>query len=195
MGLDLTELDPPSGASVWYRLGLTHLLGLEPDPLKRDPLSDGHSFPDLPEPWLKISKEHTAPCATLWTYWQLACDLGDEASPPRTQLFQKIVNALGWSPSDIVFWPAADYRATGLHLRSKCFWAGLALFQPVYVFIFGHPAFSRLFPQKEGRQYGLFIQDQIKYIFLPGPEDMLPDQKQAKSFVWNTLKDIQLKSR
>ncbi|MCF8109596.1 MAG: hypothetical protein K9J81_11470 [Desulfohalobiaceae bacterium] len=194
MGLDLSELDLPPVLHAWYRLGLTALLEAKPPETETGQARGTGTCADLPQPWRSIAQEHPAPCATLWTYWQLAGDLGSKASPERTLLFRNIRKALGWPQADIVFWPPAELRASGLHFRSEYFWQGLAVFEPRFVLIFGRPAFKRLFPRTGDRRYGEFIQDHISYIFLPGPEDMLPDQKEAKRVVWNTLKTIQLPS-
>ena len=194
MGLDLSELDIPPALRVWHRLGLTLFLEAKSPEAEDGQAYGTGSCAGLPELWRRIVQEHPAPCATLWTYWQLTSDLGSEASSDRIQLFRNIRKALGWASTDIVFWPLAEQRASGLHCRSECFWQGLAVFDPRFVLIFGRQAFKRLFPSTEERRYGQFIQDHISYIFLPGPEDMLPDQKEAKRLVWNTLKAIQLPS-
>lgn len=194
MGLDLSELDTPPALRVWHRLGLTLFLEAKPPEAEAGQAGRPGTCADLPQPWRGIAQEHPGPSATLWTYWQLAGDLDSEAASERTLLFRNICTALGWPQADIVFWPPAELRSSGLHFRSECFWQGLAVFEPRFVLIFGRPAFTRLFPHAGEPRYGEFHQDHVTYIFLPGPEDMLPDQKEAKRVVWNTLKAIQLPS-
>ena len=194
MGLDLKGVDLPLGLNVWYALGLSHVLGSGsvPYPSGSFETSNLSRTSGFPEPWSRILQQYHPPCATVWTYWQLPCDLATKHPSPRKQLFRNIRTSLGWPETEVVFWPVSAEGPQRLQARTDLFWQGMAHFQPRYVILFGWRVFRELFPRMEGSKYGLFKHSQITYIFLPGPEDMLPDQKQAKNFVWTTLKAITL---
>lgn len=194
MGLDLKELELSQDLIRWYAFGLHYLLqDSTKQGLSRSEHSKGFASatePDFPEPWRQIVKQQQHPCATIWTYWQLPIDCGPKSSEERKTLFRNIIHALGWNPEDYVLWPMSRETQGSLEAKTDCFWRGLPFFRPQYVLCFGRQTFGALFPQKTGTGFGLFNLDQITYIYLPGPEDMLPDQKQAKNLVWNLLKNL-----
>lgn len=194
MGLDLKDVDLPPSMNVWHALGLSYVLSPGPGSRsnRKSPEPCQSPVPEFPEPWSRILDQASLPCATVWTYWHLPLDLFSDPPTARKRLFQNIRTSLGWPETEVVFWPLSAEVQNRLQPRTDFFRRGLAHIQPRYVLLFGVPALRELFPQKDRSNYGLFIDHQITYIFLPGPEDMLPDQKQAKNYVWTTLKTITL---
>jgi len=127
------------------------------------------------------------PC--LWTYWELGLDLGSGHSIERRRLFSDIVQALGWPSGSLVFWPMSQADERGLTLRDDCFWEGVRLVQPHSIVCFGEQAFQALFPDRPCR-YGWFDLKECSCLFIPGPADMLPDNRQAKQIVWQALREL-----
>ena len=191
MGLDLKVLDLNPGLKGWYSSGLRFLLRPERDHGEPGdaPLEASSAETPFPEPWSRIYNSRSCRCTSVWTYWQLPIDLGPQASVERKRLFQNIVSALNWPQEHLVFWPLSAIKSEGLLPRTDLFLQGILLMKPLYILCFGDQAFASLFPENS-KEYGLFKLDQINYIYLPGPEDMLPDNKQAKRIVWSTLKNL-----
>lgn len=178
MGLDLGAVDIALPLKGWQHNGLRFVLG--------KPKSQA---PVFPEPWAGIISTQQARCTTVWTYWQLPLDLGPAPSAARNRLFQNMITALNWPREHLVFWPLCTAEEGTLKARTELFWQGVRRFNPLYLICFGNQAFDLIAPGNS-REFGLFKTGQIDYVFLPGPEDMLPDNKQAKRIVWNTLRQL-----
>ncbi|MCF8104258.1 MAG: hypothetical protein K9K64_02135 [Desulfohalobiaceae bacterium] len=191
MGLDLKDVDLEPGLKGWYRSGLCYFFRSQnPQDKPGASVPQSPSAAAFPEPWSRIFNSRKAECTSVWTYWQLPLDLGPQPSAERKRLFQKIVSALNWPPEHLVFWPLSAFHPPDLLSRTDLFRQGIQLLKPLYVLVFGDQAIEALFPGDKRTAYGLFKMDQIDYIFLPGAEDMLPDNKNAKRIVWNTLKKL-----
>lgn len=176
-------------------------LGAEPDISQSGPVTQpdepiGYSHMDKPteaEPeWsgpFAVALERRKPVTrVLWTYWELALDFGDEPSPARRMLCASILKHL---PCKEVtsFWPLSERQGTTMVARPGLFWQGLRMFGASHVLCFGRRASMTLFPDRP-YAHGLMRHGQLNVIILPGFEDMLPDNRQAKALAWELLKDL-----
>ena len=75
---------------------------------------------------------------------------------------------------------------TGPAPRIDLFWDGVKESGADTVVCFGHRAFAHLFPDRDFDTAAFFL-DGFTIQPLPGPEDMLPDNRDAKAIVWNRL--------
>jgi hypothetical protein len=184
MGLDLTDLNLQEPLRSWYRSGLRYLL----PPVERQGSPEAGSTP-LPEPWHSLSAQLDPPHPHVWTYWELALDLSGHGDPERFRLFRRILQSLQWPEENVIFWPPAHIEQGELVLRADIFWQGVEWIRPGHVTCFGREAFRRLFPDRAGR-YGSFRAGNHTLVYLPGPEDMLPDNRRAKQLVWRILRTL-----
>jgi hypothetical protein len=143
----------------------------------------------LPEPWRSLSATVEPPHPHLWTYWDLARDLDAEAESDRSRLFRRILHSLQWPEKSVIFWPPSCFEQGELVLRADIFWQGVEWIQPRYIVCFGREAFRGLFPDRADK-YGSFQADALTVVHLPGPGDMLPDNRKAKQLVWQFLKSL-----
>lgn len=191
MGLDYQSLELPAALRAWYKSGLRHVLY---DFCSRISAQESKQRPDskheqiyFPEPWHSIWTNMQRCSATLlWTYYELGPDLQHQGTNQRTELFSRICTHLDLGREMIVFWPMAQQTAQGVQPRQDIFWQGVHLINPVYLLIFGQKAMQLLFPGLASC-FGSYSQAGFQLIYLPGPEQMLPDNRQAKSYVWRML--------
>lgn len=191
MGTDYTNLDLPLQQRNWRKCGLRFLIA---PPGSQEPQKQGtEQQPDFapPEPWLSQWNRLAArPCPLLWSYFELGPDLLTSGPCQRLALFSKICASLKIPQEWIVFWPLAENTAQGLKPRLDIFWQGVDWIQPAYLVIFGQQA-MRLLYSEQTREYGLYLQFSPAVLYLPGPADMLPDNRPAKSYVWQMLLKLQ----
>jgi len=195
--LDFKDVDLHETWRAFYACGLTCLLQpavneagataeVKEEAATNDTASAETSFP---QPWQRIYQAQKGPVPCVWTYWELARDLTESFSPERRKLFKSIVQALAWPSGRIVFWPLSQEVEGGLIPRTDCFWSGLRAFAPKYLVCFGLEAFATLFPDQPNR-YGRFSTDGLTVVYIPGPSEMLPDNRAAKQVVWKGLTDL-----
>lgn len=140
-----------------------------------------------------LSKQPT-PIFSVWTYWEFPLDLTENASVERKSLwanmYKAIVQPQNWGRDSVVFWGLSHSENGNLVADTTLFQAGLRYLMPVYIFCFGQKAFSALFPDKLYAE-GTFLYGRYALVSLPGPEKMLPDNREIKGKVWKTLLDYQ----
>ena len=195
MGLDLAELNLPARLRAWYASGLRYIFApaskCAPEPEGERPAAKtaSASEPLFPSPWQEIFAACRPPHPHVWTYWKLCLDLGPEAGQDRSTLFSNILASLQWPRENVVFWPLSRSSPSGIVAEPEPFWKGIKLLCPRYILCFGLDAFQALFPDRRA-EYGSFASGRAKVLFLPGPDDMLPDNRQAKGLVWHALQTL-----
>lgn len=199
MGLDLAALNLTPGQRLWHQAGLRYLFSDRhsdsPDSAGQSPLSPMASGEAgvFPEPWHSLWPRISKPCPTVWTYGALTDDLNDQdCSPQRRQLFKNILKSLGWPRGSVAFWPFAIRSGSQLQPFPDVFWQGLAEMAPRYLLCFGEAALEALCPQRP-ETGARFMLGQTTVIPLPEPDQLLPDNRDLKRVVWNTLSSIALK--
>ncbi|MFO7802241.1 MAG: hypothetical protein R6V55_08115 [Desulfovermiculus sp.] len=200
MGLDLRELTIPMRTLGLYQAGLCYLLDspgqrvhppTSPEPADKSAESKpvpqpGESSP-FPTPWADLWVKLHPPYAMVWTYWQLAEDLGGSPDAQRRQLFRTILSKLGWPRGSVAFWPLSAYDGHDHHLRLDLFWSGVQAIQAQIVVVFGTPAFQALFSQTRPSFGFTTTRSGLQVVHVPGPDDMLPDKREMKNLAWNML--------
>lgn len=149
-----------------------------------------------PAPWDAFLAKVPGTGRVIFTYLELGQDLAGQASDARRGLFRDIVGGLrakaGWPAGAAAFWPlAAPGPGGGLTVDRVLFWRGVERLGPAAVCLFGRPAWEALFP---GRRFvlGPLREGGWSLLVLPGPDDMLPDNRSAKSLAWNLLRSLDL---
>ena len=196
MGLDLHELDIPMYRLGLYQAGVRYMLpgrDTDRDNEPQDPSSgqtavappvSEHQFPS---PWSELWTRLVPPYTMVWTYWQFTEDLGSQPDPQRRQLFRTILTKLGWPRGSVAFWPLSAYDSRGHHPRLDLFWDGVQALQAQVVVVFGLPAYQTLFPEQTSTFGFTTTRDGLQIVHVPGPEDMLPDNREMKNLAWNML--------
>lgn len=197
MGLDLREISIPRHSLALYQAGIRYLFPVErqscaPEagvsPLEhKEPEYPSFQEQGYPLPWAAVWKRLSPPYAMIWTYWQLSEDLGPAADTQRTQLFKTILSKLCWPKGSVAFWPLSRFENHTHTPRLDMFWAGVQAVQAQLVVVFGAQAFRVLFPNKEIRFGFTNTPGGLQIVHVPGPEDMLPDNREMKNLAWNML--------
>lgn len=143
--------------------------------------------PELPPAYAAHLNRTTIPSFTLWTYWEFGEDLLGSPDPHRQALWRGMLKALhdrlGWPRGSIAFWPLTMIRDGNATPDLELFMYGVRRIKPVYLFCFGRKAFEVLLPNREYAA-GRYTRDHLSIQVLPGPEEMLPDNKEAKGAAW-----------
>ena len=197
MGLDLHELNIPLHRLGLYQAGVRHLLPEQeqnpghkprarPAEVNADlPATGGRHFPP---PWSELWARLHPPYTMVWTYWQLPEDLGDHPDPERRQLFRTILAKLGWPRGSVAFWPLSSYApGRGHSPRPDLFWIGVQSVEAQLVVVFGLQAFRTLFADQRASFGFTTTREGLQIVHVPGPEDMLPDNREMKNLAWNML--------
>ena len=142
---------------------------------------------EIPAPFQALLNRTAIPSFTLWTYWEFGSDIQGEPDPGRQRLWRDMLKALHdrlrWPRGSIAFWPMSTIRDGRIVADLDLFMYGVRRIMPVYVFCFGKQAFQSFFP---GREYsvGRYTRGTLSIQVLPGPEEMLPDNKAVKGAAW-----------
>lgn len=195
MGLDPAQLKIHPQWLPFYRSGLRYIL--RPGSGKADsPEQDSGSAPAREE-LLRRLEELSPPYSVLITYWSLCLDLTgsrmNEQGRQRRELFARMLSGLAWPEGEYVFWPLSLCPDLNVVADAELFRQGFRTIQPRYVLLFGEKAARTVFPHREPGSLG-GESEGVTYLFLPDPEEMLPDNRRAKNRVWNELKSLPIAS-
>lgn len=153
-------------------------------PKKTAPPPAGPQFP-----WEEFRPKLHTPSRTVWTYWDLGDDFGENPSAERRKLFAAIIKNLHWPAGSITFWPVSAQHRGFLLPHPGSFWRGVREAEAQTVFCFGERAFQALFPGQDFTP-GIRQKNGMNVYVLPGPNAMLAGDKQAKLVAWNGLKSF-----
>jgi len=197
MGLDLHELNIPLRCLALYQAGINYLMPdwdhrawpqQDTQAIKEAvPVHEVHPDQGFPPPWSRIWTMLHPPYTMVWTYWQLSEDLGPAPCLQRQQLFKAILTKLGWPRGSVAFWPLSAFDGQTHTPHLDLFWSGVQALQAGLVVIFGVQAFQTLFPEKDLRLGFSSTQGGLQVVHVPGPDDMLPDNREMKNLTWNML--------
>jgi hypothetical protein len=197
MGLDLHEINIPWQYVPLYQAGIDYLFSLQTDNLseENDIVSLDYSTRDIkkglqnsyPPLWSQLWKNLSPPYTMVWTYWQLSEDLGPAPDCQRTQLMKTILAKLCWPRGSVAFWPLSTFDGLQHFSQLDVFWSGVQELQAQLVIVFGALAFQALFPDKTPRFGFTTTPDRLQIVHVPGPDDMLPDNREMKNLAWNML--------
>ncbi|MEG6549707.1 hypothetical protein V6C53_05650 [Desulfocurvibacter africanus] len=141
-------------------------------------------------PFLYALERLKPPVRAMWTYWELAQDFGGEPDSNRRQLWANIIKSLPYKQR-VGFWPVSEFRGGTMLAKPALFWQGVREFGATHVLCFGRRACMTLFPDRPFSP-GVFQHGDLTAVILPGPDDMLPDNRQLKAVTWNLLKDLRI---
>ncbi len=138
----------------------------------------------------KCLSKYPPPYRYVFTYYFLGKEL---LSPgKRTRLFQNIIKGLKWEKG-ILFLPHNYLDGQNIVETASEFWRIIEEVKKKnslsYILIFGRDSVSCLVPHIEFR-FGPLIWKGNKLLFLPSPEQMLPDNREVKNLVWHFLKRL-----
>jgi hypothetical protein len=143
---------------------------------------------DWPEPWKGQLARLKRPRPVLWTYLELGLDLCGSPDPRRRELWTSIIESLGWPRGAVLFWPFSHILGDTIVPRTDLFWKGIETLDPMMIVVFGSDAAVELLPGNPG--YGPARHAGLQVLLLPGPQDMLPDNRTSKRIVWEYLKQV-----
>lgn len=144
-----------------------------------------------PGAWKAYRCKLATPSRTVWTYADLGLDLGAAPDPERRDLFKLIIHFLKWPRGSVTFWPVAAETDQGLTPDPDRFWQGVAECRASMVMVFGRRALGMLFPEETFAPRVFFARG-LSVVALPGPSDLLPDNRAAKKIVWDTLRNLHI---
>jgi hypothetical protein len=204
MGPGRCALILPEPWRSWREAGLEYLLGEPPaqEPICSGPyqkpvveIASDHSCNELqpheldwPEPWKGQLARLQRPKPVLWTYRELGLDLCGSPDPRRRELWATIIEKLGWPRGAVLFWPFSHVVEETLVQRTDLFWKGIGSIDPMMIVVFGMDAAAELLPGNAA--YGPVRQGSVQVLLLPGPQDMLPDNRSSKRIVWEYLRQV-----
>jgi len=191
MGLDPSQLKLNPQLLAFYRSGLRYLFHPR-EVSEQRPQERTQATSNSRDEWLQWLQTFTPPYKVVLTYYQLCLDRGadpDEKGHQRSDLFAMMLSGLKWPETAYVFWPHSLSRNEDIVADSHLFWQGLQVLKPEYVLVFGERAADTLFPEREAGTEELNLEG-IKYLLLPGPDEMLPDNRATKNQVWHKLKPL-----
>ncbi|WP_459938317.1 hypothetical protein [Desulfonatronum parangueonense] len=150
----------------------------------------GNSEGGFPEPYNFYLKKISEPVKVVWTYIELDEDFRVNPNMQRLNLWFSIMKAKGLQKHQVAFWPIE------LHpLNTKPTTQGVSYFfkfisqiHPRFIFCFGYAA-QRLLQEQSS---ALFSNPPVPIVFLPGADEMLPDNKAAKRKAWDLLRPLEI---
>lgn len=143
----------------------------------------------LPEPWAGLVASVGSPLRCVWTYAELALDLGPSPCSARRTLWRNMLTQLAWPKNSVLFMPYAVSRDEKCEERCAHFWEAVRRLKPKCVVVFGKPALDALLPGAAD-DYGVLRGVPHSTLFLPGPSDMLPDDRRMKRIAWEYLRHL-----
>jgi len=154
------------------------------------PTTEASFVQSLPECFRFYWQRVRLPIRVVWTYWELDNDMRGESDPSRLSLWRSIMEAKRWAQEQVCFWPVAVKCGNGQaeDLRVDVLAEMLKLFTPRHVLSFGEQSHAAL------RHYFMSfpecLPDGCTIHYLPGAEDMLPDNREAKAQTWFCIKKL-----
>jgi len=193
MGLDPAQLKLNPQLLVFYRSGLRYLYQPHGSPAqtRQERKKSASCSRDA---WLQWLQSLNPPYKAVLTYYQLCLDRGPdsgEESRKRRELFANMLSGLAWPETVHAFWPHSLCQDEDIVAHSGLFWQGIQVLKPEYVLVFGERAADTLFPDREAGTEELNLEG-IRYLILPDPDEMLPDNRRMKNLVWQKLKALPL---
>lgn len=191
--MDFTDLRLREPFRSWYLNGLRFFFKRGPDcrsghlSRQKEPINITSPEEKFPSPWDDLWACSNPPYLSVWTYWELGQDCGQEADQDRQSLFDNILNALGLTREEVLFWPLTSSLEGEINIQEDIFWQGVKLSGAGNIICFGERVFQGLFPNRP-LNYSIFVYNDYEVVLVPGPEEMLPDNREAKKIVWRILK-------
>lgn len=146
----------------------------------------------LPEALRMYWKRTRHPIRSIWTYWDLDKDMRAGVESDRLRLMRSIMRAKNISEEQVCLWPLAVHAGPdpAPRLHQDTFIALVKRFVPPYILIFGKK--TRAVFNDYCRQKNTTLPERCTVLYLPGPGEMLPDNKQAKTVAWNSIKNLEI---
>ncbi len=151
---------------------------------------DAHENPLIKE----ALSAHVPPYRYVLTYYFLSQDMRSPSE--RSHLFKRMLSALHWKRG-YIFLPHNFLKGEEIINTPRQFWSTVREINQrgegriSYILIFGRDCARELVPNKEFR-FGPCPYGEMRLLFLPSPDEMLPDNRELKNLVWHLLKRLPL---
>ena len=134
-----------------------------------------------PAPWNAHLRRVKPNTTAIWTYWELAHDLGSAPSGARRELWGSLLREQP-SSSVVSFWPLSVEQDGDVAAAREMFWRGVRHIGAPLVIAFGHRAHTALLGERPFacKRYRC---GNIVLLTLPGPAELLAPDGQALDFV------------
>jgi len=139
-----------------------------------------------PAPWDTYLQRIRKPAEVVFTYWDLALDLGSSPDAQRRDLWKRMLTGLAWPPGTVAFWPVCVAESGSVLAKPALFWRGVAEFGAQTVVVFGKRANLTLFPDRPFRHRSFRFGD-MRVLVLPEPDELIAGDAAAKRLVWDAL--------
>lgn len=132
------------------------------------------------------------PVRLIWTYWELDLDHRGTASVERIDLWSSIMRAKEWTEKDVTFWPVSVFDKQDEELKPDLspLLEMVKAFNPSHLLCFGKAIHELFLAASLDSEYFRSLGCSLHQ--LPGAEEMLPDNRHAKRFAWNIIKQIHI---
>ncbi len=185
---------------IWQSVGLRHVFVQDRDSSHVSSRDDQkmsfcskESFSaSLPDPFQFYWQRSHQPIRIVWTYWELDEDTRGMPNSERIQLWKNIMRSKSWTAEHVCFWPIAvqTARDSSLLAQPNMLFSLIKFCLPSFVLCFGQQCHTAI--QNYFLQTGDTLPEQCTILYLPGAQDMLPDNHEAKIQTWRLIKDLQL---
>lgn len=128
----------------------------------------------------------------VFTYWDLALDLGSSPDPARRDLWKRMLKGLDWPQGTVAFWPVCAVESGAALAKPVLFWRGVAEIGADTVAVFGKRANLTLFPDRPYRHRS-FLFGGLRVLVLPEPDELAAGDPAAKRLAWDALSGLQLR--
>jgi len=139
-----------------------------------------------PAPWGTYLQRVHKTAEVVFSYWELAQDLGDAPDPDRRDLWRRLLAGLAWPAGTVAFWPVCAPESGTLLAKPALFWRGVVESGVQTVAVFGRRANLTLFPDRPYRCRP-FRLGGIRVLVLPEPADLTAGDAAAKRLAWDAL--------
>ena len=96
---------------------------------------------------------------------------------------------IGYLPDSFGMSGQLPHIYNGFGITRTMFWRGVDRLGATTICLFGRPAWEALFPGRR-HVFGPLREGRRVVLALPGPEDMLPDDRSAKQLAWKLLRTL-----
>lgn len=145
--------------------------------------------PGWESPWDGFRSRIHKPAKVVFTYWDLAHDLGDAPDAERRGLWKRILGSLAWPSGVVAFWPVCSPQEGSLRAKPALFWRGVAELGASTIAVFGKRANLTLFPDRAYR-HRPFAFYGVRVLVLPDPAELVAGDAALKRLTWDMLTSI-----
>ncbi|SDB16888.1 hypothetical protein SAMN05660653_00791 [Desulfonatronum thiosulfatophilum] len=149
-----------------------------------------YSEATFPEPFLFYLHKISDSVKVVWTYFELDQDFRGNPDPQRLELWYSIMKAKGLQQQHVAFWPIElhPWHSATISRSIDFFCKFVNKVCPKFIFCFGSAAHGLFHDHSNA----LSFNTSVPIIFLPGAEEMLPDNKSVKRKAWSLIRPLEI---